>query len=83
MNTKVEEFLDAIKLGEFLNRQNKEQEKNNKCMLSIIVFGSIAIVAILAYTIYKLKSPCLKNHRQAYDDFDFSFDNDYASDDED
>ena len=76
MNSKVEDFLNAVKLGEIMHNKKEEEKKVNKWLIIITIVGVVLTVGIVAYTVYKVLTP---------DDFEDEFDdgfNDFEDDDE-
>ena len=61
MNSKVEDFLNAVKLGEIMHTKQEEEKKVNKWLIIIAIVGVVLTVGIVAYTVYKVLTP---------DDFD-------------
>ncbi|MDI9509337.1 MAG: hypothetical protein QM217_05915 [Bacillota bacterium] len=75
MSNKFDEFLNAIKLGEIMNKKEPMKKKHPVlCVLAII--GAIAAVAAIAYAVYRYMCP------DYLEDFDDEFD-EYEEDDED
>lgn len=72
---KVEDMIAAVKLGEILNKK-KEDEKNDKWKIVLIVVGVVAIAAVVAYAIYRFMTP------DYLEDFDDDFDDDFFDDED-
>lgn len=78
MNNKFEELLNATKLGELLYRKEREAEKRNNCILTVLaIVGAVAAVAGIAYAVYKYLTP------DYLEDFDDDLEYDFDEDDED
>ena len=75
MNNKIEDFLNAVKLGELLHR--KEEKKKNTIVCILAVIGAIATVAAIAYAVYRYFTP------DYLEDFEDDFEDDFDEDDED
>lgn len=76
MYNKIEDLLNATKLGDLLYKKEREEAKRNNCILTILaVIGAIAAVAGIAYAVYKYLTP------DYLEDFDDDFEDEY--DDED
>lgn len=79
MNNKLEELMSAAKINDFLRRRDPVEQKKRKCLWVLAIIGGIALVAMIAYAVYRYMNP------DYLDDFDDDFD-DYEemfSDDED
>lgn len=75
---KVEELLAASGLNELLNKQKKEEEKNNTVLWVLAIIGAVAAIGAIAYGVYKYLTP------DYLEDFEDDFeDNYYAGDDDD
>ena len=80
MNNKVEEFLNAVKLGELIHTKQEEEKKANKWLIIIAIVGIVLTVGIVAYTVYKVLT--LDDFEDEYEDeFDDGF-NDFEDDDD-
>ena len=80
MNSKVEDFLNAVKLGEIMHNKKEEEKKVNKWLIIIAIVGVVLTVGIVAYIVYKVLTP-----DDFEDDFEDEFDdgfNDFEDDDE-
>lgn len=72
MGNKLDEMLNAMKLGDLMHRKKTEQKKNTMvCVLAIV--GAVSLVAAIAYAVYRYMS------RDYLEDFDDDFD-DYEDD---
>lgn len=80
MNTKIEEFVNGLKLGEKLHKNEIEEEKNKNCVLKgcIIVLAAVLLIVATAFTVYKLT----QKDYDDFDDFDDDFDDDFMFDDD-
>ena len=75
MNAKMEDLLDAVKLGGLLHK--KEEEKSGNCIVMILaIIGAVAAVAGIAYAVYRYFTP------DYFEDYDDDFDDDYDDDEE-
>jgi len=66
MSNKFDDFLNAIKLGEIINK--KPEKKKNPVVCVLAVIGAVAAVAAIAYAVYRYLNP------NYLDDFDDDFD---------
>lgn len=78
MNNKVEELINAVKIGELMN---KKEDKNNKCIWIFAVIGAVVAIAAIAYGVYKFLTPDYEDDFD--DDFDSEFDDEFFDDDDD
>lgn len=73
MMAKLDEILAEIKANELLKK--KEDEKN-KCLIWILaIVGAVAVIAAIAYAVYRYMTP------DYLDDFDDDFDDDFEDED--
>lgn len=70
---RLDEILEAIKTKEFLNR--KEEKKNNFLIWTLAIIGAVAVIAGIAYAVYRYLTP------DYLEDFDDDFDDDFEDDD--
>lgn len=64
--SKVEDFLNAVKLGEIMHTKKEEEKRANKWLAVLAIIGIIVIVGIVAYTVYKVLTP--EEMDEEYDD---------------
>lgn len=76
MNTKIEELLEAIKLGDLIRRKDPAEKRRHVIMCVLAIIGAVAAVAGIAYAVYRYMNP------DYLEDFDDDFD-DYEDDTED
>lgn len=76
MGTKLEDFLNAMKIGELIHKKDPTEKRRHTIMCVLAVIGAIAAVAGIAYAVYRYMNP------DYLDDFDDDFD-DYEEDYED
>lgn len=76
VNNKIEELLNAAKLGEFVHKKQIEDEKKNTIFWILAIIGAITAVAGIAYAVYKYVTPDYLEDFE--DDFDDDFDDDYC-----
>jgi hypothetical protein len=58
MNNKLEELLNAAKLGDLLHRREAEEKRRTHCVLMILaIIGAVAAVAGIAYAVYRYLTP--------------------------
>lgn len=76
---KFEELLDAVKAGELLKtKEDRDKDKHRRCICTVLaIIGAIAVVAGIAYAVYRYLTP------NYLDDFDDDFDDDFEDDDMD
>ena len=79
---KLEDLLNAIKSGEFMNKKEPEPEekKCNVLLWVLAIIGAIAAIAGIAYAVYRYFTPDYLEDFE--DDFDDDFDDDFFADDE-
>lgn len=74
---KVEEIMNATRLNELVHKR-EEEEKQRKWVLGLLAaVGCIALVAGIAYAVYRFVSP------DYLEDFEDDFDDDYDFDEAD
>lgn len=74
MSNKIDDFLNAIKVGEIMHKKEAMKKKHPVlCVLAII--GAVAAVAAIAYAVYSYMNP------DYLEDFDDEFD-EYEDEDE-
>ena len=69
MNSKIEELLNAVKLGELIHRKDYKKKNPVICILAII--GAVATVAAIAYAVYRYFTP------DYLEDFEDDFEDDF------
>ena len=78
MASKVEDVLAAVKLNDLLNKKAEPvievKEKKSTLKTVLIIIGLVAVVAAIAYAVYKFMTP------DYLDDFDVDFDDDFDDD---
>ena len=76
---KLEELIAATKLGELIDK--KEDEAQCKKVLWVLaIIGAIAVVAGIAYVVYRFFAP---DYLEDFDeDFEDEFDDDFFNEDE-
>ena len=60
MKSKLEDILAAVKISEFLNGKEPvvvEEKKNSTLKTILIIVGVVALVAAVAYAVYKFMTP--------------------------
>ena len=79
---KVDELLNMIKMSELLGKKEppKEEKKCNPILWIFAILGVIAIIAGVAYALYKYFTP--EYLEDFEDDFDDDFDDDFFEDEE-
>ena len=79
MNNKIEDFVNAVKLGELIHKKDEEKKKNPMvCILAII--GAIATVAAIAYAVYRYFTPDYLEDFE--DDFEDDLDDSYEDEED-
>lgn len=78
---KLEDIIDLTKITEFLQKKDlikvKEEKKRN-CVIVIAVIAGIAIMAAIAFGIYKyLTAEDYDDFEDDFDDFEDDFDDDF------
>jgi uncharacterized membrane protein YebE (DUF533 family) len=74
MGNKLEDFLNAIKIGELIHRKDPEESRRHTIMCVLAIIGGVAAIAAIAYAVYRYMNP------DYLEDFDDDFD-DYEDDD--
>ena len=70
---RLDEIMEAIKTNEFLK---KKEEKKNNCLIWVLaIVGAVAVIAGIAYAVYRYLTP------DYLEDFDDDFDDDFEDDD--
>ncbi len=68
MADKLDDFLNAIKLGELIHRKAPEERRRNTLLIILAIVGGVAAIAAIAYAVYRYMNPDYMN------DFDDEFD---------
>lgn len=79
--SKVEDFLNAVKLGEIMHTKKEEERRVNKLLIVLSIIGIIVTVGIVAYTVYKVLTP-EEFDEELEDEFDDGFSDFEDEDDE-
>ena len=79
MNNKIEDLLNAVKIGELIHR--KEEKKRNPVVCILAVIGAVATVAAIAYAVYRYFTPDYLEDFE--DDFEDEFEDEIDEDEED
>ena len=80
LNNKLEELLNAAKLGELIHKKDFREDKKNTIVWVLAIIGAVAAVAAIAYAVYKYLTPDYLEDFE--DDFDDDFDDDFYDDEE-
>lgn len=75
MGNKIDDLLNAIRLGELVHRKDPEEKRKHMIICVLAIIGAVASVAAIAYAVYRYMNP------DYLDDFDDEFD-DYEDDTE-
>lgn len=70
---RLEEIVEAIRTNELLKK--KEEKKNNWLIWALAIIGAVAVIAGIAYAVYRYLTP------DYLEDFDEDFDDDFEEDD--
>jgi hypothetical protein len=76
MGNKIDELLNAMKLGELIHRKDPMEKRKHTMICVLAVIGAVAAVAAIAYAVYRYMNP------DYLEDFEDDFD-DYEDDAED
>jgi len=76
MGNKIDELLNAMKLGELIHRKDPMEKRRHTIMCVLAIIGAVAAVAAIAYGVYRYMNP------DYLEDFEDDFD-DYEDDSED
>jgi hypothetical protein len=76
MGNKIDELLNAMKLGELIHRKDPMEKRKHTMICILAVIGAVAAVAAIAYAVYRYMNP------DYLEDFEDDFD-DYEDDAED
>ena len=84
MSNKIEELLDAMRLGELLHRKEDPAEKRRHCIMCVLaIIGAVAAVAAIAYAVYRYMNPdYLEDFDDDFDDYEDDSDDDTAGADD-
>lgn len=78
---KIEELINAIKAGEFINRKHVvEEPEKKKCpvvLMVLAIVGAVAAIAGIAYAVYRYLTP------DYLEDFEDDFEGEFEEDGED
>ncbi len=75
MGNKLEDFLNAIKIGELIHRKDPEERRKHTIICVLAIIGGVAAIAAIAYAVYRYMNP------DYLEDFDDDLD-DYEEDDD-
>ena len=75
--SKLENIVEAAKLGELLGRKEQQKKKTNVLLWILAIIGVIATVAAICYAVYRFLSP------DYLDDFEDDFEDDFYEDEDD
>lgn len=70
---RLDEIMEAIRTNELLKK--KEEKKNNCLIWGLAIVGAVAVIAGIAYAVYRYLTP------DYLEDFDDDFDDDFEDDD--
>lgn len=73
MGNKLDDMLNAMKLGDLIHRK-KAADKKNAMVCILAVIGAISLIASIAYAVYRFMG------RDYLEDFDDDFEDDYYDD---
>lgn len=80
MTNRLDELLSAAKLNELLHKKEEEEKKQNCLLWALAIIGAVAVVAGIAYAVYRYFTP---NYLDDFeDDFEDDFDDDFFDDEE-
>jgi len=71
---KMEDLIEVSKLGEILGK--KDEGKTNPFIAILAIIGGVAVIAAIAYAVYRFMTP------DYFDDYDDDYDDDFENDDE-
>jgi len=80
MGNKLDDMLNAMKLGDLIHRRKAADQKKNTMICILAIIGIISLIASIAYAVYRYMG------RDYLEDFDDDFDDyedDYFDDDVD
>jgi len=75
MGNKLDDLLNAMKLGELIHRKDPVEKRKHTMICVLAIVGAVAAVAAIAYAVYRYMNP------DYLEDFDDDFD-DYEDDTE-
>lgn len=67
MGNKLDDFLNAIKIGELMHKKSPTEKKKNTLVCVLAIIGAVAAVAAIAYAVYSYMNP---DYLEDFDDFD-------------
>jgi len=75
---KMEDLWKATKLAEMIEARKNEEKKCNAVLCILVIIGFVAVVAAIAYAVYRYLTP---DYLEDFDDdFDEDFDDDFFED---
>jgi hypothetical protein len=77
---KLDEILDNAGVNGILGRKKEEEKKCNKLLWVFAIIGAVAVVAAVAYAVYRYLTPDYLEDFE--DDFDDDFDDELFEDEE-
>lgn len=77
---KLEELLTATKLGEMMHKKEVEEKKKNTVCIVLAVVAGVALIAGIAYALYK-RCSCEDDFEDDFDDDFEDFEDDFFEDD--
>ena len=72
---KLENLMDLMKVNELLNKKEEPKKKCSVVVCVLAVIGAVAVVAAIAYAVYRYLNP------DYLDDFDDDFEDDFEDED--
>ena len=78
---KVEELIKSAKLDELLKKKEKECSCKKKVLIVLAVIGGIALIAGIAYAVYRYLAPTYWDDFE--DEFEDEFDEDFFDEEDD
>lgn len=82
MSDKIDNIINSAKISELLHKKNVEEE-NKSCLLWILaIIGSVAVIAGIAFAVYRYMNPKYKDFDDDfdYDEFEDDFEDDFDDD---
>ncbi len=75
MGNKIEDLLNAMRLGELMHRRDPMEKKRHVIMCILAILGAITAVAAIAYAVYRYMNPdYLEDFDDDFDDFEDDMD---------
>lgn len=80
MGNRFDDWLNAMKLGEYVHKKGPEEKRNQIVMGILSVIGAVTVIAAIAYAVYKYLNPgCMDDFDDDFDDYEEDIDDEEYS----